>query len=88
VVKNFVWKVCNDILPTKISLLWRKVVEDPFYPFCLIHPETPSHLLWTCPSSVVVWQESARKIQKLTLEEDDSFGFIRELSKKLDVKFF
>jgi len=88
VVKNFVWKVCNDILPTKVSLLQRKVVEDPFCPFCLIHPETPSHLLWTCPSSVALWQESTRKIQKLTLEEDDSFGFIRELSEKLDVKSF
>jgi ribonuclease HI len=54
----------------------------------VVHPETPFHILWTCPSSVEMWQESARKIQKLSLVEDGSLGFIQALKNKLDEKSF
>jgi len=88
VVQNFVWKVCHDILPTKVNLLRRRAMADPYCPFCLVHPETPFHILWICPSSVAVWQESARKIQKLSLVEEGSLGFIQALKNKLDEKSF
>jgi hypothetical protein len=32
VVKNFVWKVGNELLPTKGNLFRRKVIQDMAYP--------------------------------------------------------
>jgi hypothetical protein len=44
-LKNFAWRMGNDLLPTKCSLFQKGIVEDPHCPFCLEHMETIFHIL-------------------------------------------
>jgi hypothetical protein len=82
-VKNFWWRVCQNVFPTKANLFSKQIVPDPFCPLCLKEPETLSHILWQCLSSTAVWQECSRKIQKLAVEEIDGAGLLQILWTKL-----
>jgi hypothetical protein len=45
VLRNFCWKLCHDLLPTKLNLFSRKVVADPICPICNGELETIYHCL-------------------------------------------
>jgi hypothetical protein len=62
--KIFLWRACNDILPTKENLKKRGVVDDDLCRFCGIDRETIMHILWECPSSQDVWGSCGWGIQK------------------------
>ncbi|XP_059436227.1 uncharacterized protein LOC132169166 [Corylus avellana] len=66
--KNFLWRACHDLLPTKDNLLRRKVVTEPWCPFCEKEPETVYHALWGCPAATDVWGSSRRIFQKCVIE--------------------
>jgi hypothetical protein len=34
VLKNFIWKMCQKILPTKANLFHKRIVSDPLCPWC------------------------------------------------------
>lgn len=70
VVKNFVWKTDNDILPTKKNVFHRKVAKNPIYPICEREEETVSHSLLSCATSNDVWANPSTPIQKWSSEED------------------
>lgn len=38
--KNFMWRACQNLLPTKDNLIRRKVVNDLLYPICSLEAET------------------------------------------------
>jgi hypothetical protein len=84
VVKNFLWKVGNDLLPTKLNLFKKKIVSEPCCPICAQEPEDAIHILWKCKSSMAVWQSCGKKIQKLTIDQDDGKGLIHYLMGKLE----
>jgi hypothetical protein len=42
-VQLFLWRVCNDILPTKEKLWKRRIVDNPLCPFCGIEVESSIH---------------------------------------------
>jgi hypothetical protein len=65
--KNFMWRACQNLLPTKDNLLRRKVVQDPYCPICGLEPETAYHILWDCPSTRDVWGGCDRRFQKCAL---------------------
>jgi hypothetical protein len=44
----FLWRACNEILPTKNNLYKRKVVTDQLCPMCGSEAESVSHALWSC----------------------------------------
>jgi hypothetical protein len=44
VVHLFLWKACNDILPTKERLMKRKIVSDPNCTLCGQEVETTGHV--------------------------------------------
>jgi hypothetical protein len=67
VVKKIVWKVGNELLPTKRNLFQKNIVQNPAYPICLQDSEDVFHILWSCKSSMAVWQKCGKKIQKLAL---------------------
>jgi hypothetical protein len=48
VLKVFMWRECNNVLPTKVNLMKRKIVEDPLCPICGLEGETTGHILWGC----------------------------------------
>ena len=44
-VKVFAWRACNDILPTKMNLVNRRIIADAACPICTRFPETTVHVL-------------------------------------------
>jgi hypothetical protein len=62
--KNFLWKACHDILPTRNNLHQRKVIDDLTCHICKLEAETAFHILWQYPSTVDVWCEGVRKFEK------------------------
>jgi hypothetical protein len=63
-VKVFIWRACQNILPTKDNLQRKGISLDPLCLFCKKELETAKHILWDCPSAVDVWGAGGRLIQK------------------------
>ncbi len=84
VVKNFVWKLGNNLLPTKELLVQKHIGQDPYCPFYLSNTESASHIIWECQSSKGVWQECSRRVQKLSMQVSDGFDFLFQLFSKLE----
>ncbi|CAI8597318.1 unnamed protein product [Vicia faba] len=47
-IKNFIWRMGRDILPTRCNLQNKGIDLDPSCPFCYSAPETPLHLFMAC----------------------------------------
>jgi hypothetical protein len=73
IVCMFIWKACNNILPTKENLFKRGITKDAVCPICRTTTKTVGHALWTCPAAKDVWIEHVKGIRKSPSEED---GFI------------
>jgi hypothetical protein len=54
-VKLFIWRACHNILPTRVNLTQKKVLEDSSCPCCGEAVETICHTFWECPVARVVW---------------------------------
>jgi len=54
-VKIFLWRACNDMLPTKCNLFRRNIVKDNKCPCCFREMELGLHALWTCLVAQDVW---------------------------------
>lgn len=54
-VKNFTWKVCHDILPTKVNLRRKGVGVQMECGVCQGEEETAAHVLLSCPFARAVW---------------------------------
>ena len=52
-VKHFLWRACNDSLPTKFNPCKRKIVQDSTCSLCQREPETIFHALWGCDELLV-----------------------------------
>ena len=55
-IKAFGWRACQNILPTKMNLFHRKVIEDPTCDECGLGPETVLHVLCQCSKAKEVWK--------------------------------
>ena len=84
VVQVFLWNACHDILPTRVNLHRRKMIDDPLCPLCLQEEETTGHILWSCPSAQDVWMECSRKLQKFPSNADDFLNILASFMGKLD----
>jgi ribonuclease HI len=84
VVRVFLWKACSNILPTKINLHKRGIVEDSLCPICKQEDESVEHILWTCESARDVWAECNSKLQKCATMEVSFANLFMELVDKLD----
>jgi hypothetical protein len=54
-VKNFAWRACHEVLPTRANLRIRKIVEVAICPCCEVAEETLIHTIWACPTAQDVW---------------------------------
>jgi hypothetical protein len=54
-VKLFMWKACNNLLPSKLNLFRRGVVVDNLCPYYWREEESVIHALWSCPAAQDVW---------------------------------
>lgn len=87
-LKNFMWKVGMNLLPTKDNLFRQHIAQDPLCPICNLEPESVEHILWSCRSSQAVWQESTRRAQKLSIQAVDGLALMQGLLRKLDASEF
>jgi hypothetical protein len=49
--KVFLWQACSDILPTRVDLRKRGVLDDDLCMLCKMEPKTVIHALWECSAS-------------------------------------
>ena len=63
-IRVFRWRACNEILPTKLNLSKRRVIEDAMCPIYLRFPESVVHALWECDAVRDVWVGSLKILQK------------------------
>lgn len=85
-VRVFLWKACSNILPTKLNLEKRSVVEDSLCPICRLEGESVEHILWTCESARDVWAACNNKIQKCPTMEVTFASIITILTERLHVE--
>jgi len=63
-IKIFVWRACNDILPTQINLVKRRIINEDKCPICTREVEIAIYVLWGCVAVTDVWAGSIPKLQK------------------------
>ncbi|KAF5468558.1 hypothetical protein F2P56_012701 [Juglans regia] len=71
VVKMFIWKALNNILPTKSNLFKKKIGDCPLCAICGLSEELVIHILWSCLSTADVWAENNNLVKKGANEEVD-----------------
>jgi ribonuclease HI len=64
VTKLFIWRACNELLPTRVNLARRRVIEMKACPCCEREDEDALHALWLCPAARDVWGSSVSCFQK------------------------
>ncbi|KAF4346298.1 hypothetical protein G4B88_005191 [Cannabis sativa] len=57
-VKNFIWRVCHNWVPSKTELAKRGIKLDRTCTGCWNQIETISHAIWQCPRLKYVWKET------------------------------
>ncbi|XP_059453388.1 uncharacterized protein LOC132183934 [Corylus avellana] len=62
--KNFMWRACHDLLPTRNNLVRKKITIDPMCLICGREVETTFHIIWACSSLMDVWSGGSRTFQK------------------------
>ena len=86
--KKFMWRACNDLLPTKVNLYRRKIVDDDKCPICNMEGESVCHILWTCPSAMDVWGVSIRQFHKCSFREDDFLRIDEMIQQQCETEHF
>ena len=84
VVKNFLWKACNNILATKDNLFKKHITNDPLCPICNLEVETAVHILWSCSSARDVWSDCSRRLSKSVSEILDFMNLVEVLLDRLN----
>ncbi|XP_075655192.1 uncharacterized protein LOC142625413 [Castanea sativa] len=82
-VRNFVWRACSNILPTRANLARRRVLIEPLCAICGQAEETVSHALWECPIARNVWAMVRGKLQKCGARIQTFHLLARQLMEKL-----
>lgn len=55
-IRHFTWRACRDVLPTKVNLVKRKVLQDDQCEECNLAAENSNHLFWTCKRACELWE--------------------------------
>ncbi|XP_040994321.1 uncharacterized protein LOC121240859 [Juglans microcarpa x Juglans regia] len=84
VTKMFLWRACNEALSTMANLKRRKLVEDNSCLICTQEAETTGHVLWGCNAAKDVWNQGARKVQKMSHHNDIFFDIWSVMVDTLD----
>ena len=87
-IKIFGWRACQNILPTRVNLAQRKIIENTYCELCKRAPENGIHVLWECGVAQGVWAESLVKLQKCTHGQGDVLQLFVDLLKRLSIEEF
>ncbi|XP_041017867.1 uncharacterized protein LOC121260078 [Juglans microcarpa x Juglans regia] len=74
-VKNFLWKACQGVLPTRLNLYKKQAVDSPIYMVCKKEAELEVHVLWRCVAANDIWNDAASLVQKWNVNEMDFLEF-------------
>jgi hypothetical protein len=80
----FLWRACNEILPTRYNLFKRKIFPDFLCPMCGLEPETSGHILWGCDSARAVWGMCGGYLQKSLVFLEDFLSIFEYLCERLN----
>ena len=64
-IRNFTWRACRNILPTKANLFRRRIMADNTCEVCGSFEETTGHALWHCHRAKEVWKEAGMNTDKV-----------------------
>lgn len=82
--KIFLWRACLNVLPTKMNLFKKKIVDNTHCPLCLQENETTEHILWECTAASDVWGQCSKKIQKSRVSHKSLKELMVEMFLKLN----
>ena len=73
-IKHFVWRACNEALPTKMNLHHRHVMDSDICDLCGELPEDTVHAFWsykdiTCVWSSLEWFHQSVLVQPVNFRE-------------------
>ena len=85
-IKVFGWRACNDILPTKLNLLKRKIIDDAMCPICTRFSELAIHGFWECEVAKDVWSGSLKILQKGVLGLADLIHLMEYLLDRVEIQ--
>ena len=71
-IRHFTWRACRDVLPTKVNLVKRKVLQDDHCEKCNLAAENSNHLFWTCKRARELW-ECSKLVLPFTSDQVFSF---------------
>jgi hypothetical protein len=83
-LQMFIWRACQEILPTRENLQRRHILSDPMWPVCGVAVESVGHILWNCQSAKDVWLECPTAIQKTTSDEVSFREVVQKMRDRLD----
>ena len=69
-IRNFIWRACSKILPTKATLHQRHILPEPECDLCHGHGEFATHALWNCKSARAIWQHCSLPLGCLSHIQD------------------
>lgn len=69
-VKYFLWQACLNILPIKLNLIKKKVIDKADCLVCGVE-ETILHVMWECLVAIDVWGEGRNPLRKWYLVDHD-----------------
>lgn len=83
-VKQFIWRACQDNLPTRQKLLQRKIVDKDLCPICERESMTLIYILWKCSSTMDVWVEGSSPLREWSYIPRDFRNLWKKLVEKID----
>uniref|UniRef100_A0A7N2LHE6 Reverse transcriptase zinc-binding domain-containing protein n=1 Tax=Quercus lobata TaxID=97700 RepID=A0A7N2LHE6_QUELO len=76
-VRNFLWRACSNILPTRENLHRRRVQVEPWCELCCQCTETVAHMLWECPLARNVWHYAKEKCRNVRTQSRIFFSLFK-----------
>ena len=85
-IKVFGWRACLNILPSKVNLVRRHVLQEDKCDICQRCSESIIHALWDCGGAQDVWAGSIARIQKSGGKVDDFLQLFQVMMAKLSME--
>ena len=82
-IKVFGWRACRNILPTRVNLSRKRIIEDNRCEVCKTEPKTEIHALWNCVVAQDIWTGCLARLQKCHVGQDDMIQLWDELIARL-----
>ena len=84
-IKLFGWRARHEILPTRVNLAKRKIIEDNLCQCCGRELETEAHVLWECGAAQDVWAGCVPRLQKMPNSHGSIVKLLETLLDRLEI---